>query len=64
MPVAEQIKSTQVKDEFRTCTVCGYDQGFQVSFLRKEGDRVQIVMICPECGARFDVGWQIALPES
>lgn len=63
MPVAEMIKSIQVGGEFRTCTVCGYDQGFHVSFRRDPGKFVRIILICPECGSRFDVDWDISLPE-
>lgn len=62
MAVAEQIKSIQIKDEFRTCPVCGYDQGFQVSFRREAGKTLRVVLICPECGSRFDVNWDITLP--
>lgn len=64
MPVAETIKTIKVDGEFRTCTVCGYDMGFHVSFRKEAGKPARIVLICPECGARFDVGWDTALAES
>ena len=64
MTVAEKVHSIQVSDEFRTCTVCGYDHGFHVSFRKEPNKSVSIVLICPECGARFDVNWDVALPES
>jgi hypothetical protein len=64
MPVAETIKPIKVDDEFRTCTVCGYDMGFHVSFQKGAGDTARIVLICPECGARFDVNWDITLSDS
>ena len=64
MPVAATIKSIELDGEFRTCTVCGYDMGFHVSFQKGAGDSVRIVLICPECGARFDVNWNITLSAS
>ncbi|MBU0517751.1 hypothetical protein KKA00_01210 [bacterium] len=62
MSVAEKIKTVQVQDEFRTCLVCGYDMGFQTSVVRA-GAAVRVILICPECGARFDIGWTVNLPK-
>lgn len=41
-------------DEFRTCLNCGYTRGFHISF-RKEDNGFKIILICPECGASYDI---------
>ncbi len=61
MPVADKITPIDLKDEFRTCPVCGYDQGFHVSFQKKSGLSARVILICPECGARFNAGWDVTL---
>jgi len=61
MSVAEKIKAVQVKDEFRICLVCGHDMGFQTSIVR-DGAQTKVILICPECGARYDIGWTVDLP--
>jgi uncharacterized protein with PIN domain len=58
MRVTQEIKKIKLGEEFRICPQCGYELGFHSSFLREEGD-FKIVFICPECGARYDVGWNI-----
>ncbi len=63
MSVAEKIKPITVESEFRICTVCGYDMGFHVSFQKTAKKKMKLILICPQCGARFDPGWTIDLPE-
>jgi predicted RNA-binding Zn-ribbon protein involved in translation (DUF1610 family) len=46
--------------EFRKCDNCGYESGFHTSFLR-DGEKHIVVLICPECGATYNVGWEIKL---
>jgi hypothetical protein len=46
--------------EFRRCDVCGYDRGFHSSFAKND-EKHSVILICPECGARYDVGWTIEL---
>jgi RNA polymerase subunit RPABC4/transcription elongation factor Spt4 len=41
-----------------TCPVCGYTDGFHVSFNVARGER-QIILICPQCHNRFDPDWTI-----
>jgi len=50
----------KIDEEFSVCDTCGYDRGFHVSFV-KEGGGFQAVLICPECGQRFRVGWATPL---
>jgi hypothetical protein len=55
--VEEEIRRAEAGEEFRVCAACGYERGFHVSFLR-DGADYKIVLICPNCGARYDVGWR------
>ena len=61
MKVSTEIKTIEPEEEFRICPACGYERGFHVSFLKNEAEGTppyRIVLICPNCGARFDVGWK------
>jgi hypothetical protein len=69
MPDLKEIISLPVENELHTCPACGYDRGFHTSFVRTGSNRnspvtsirevFRVILICPECGARYDVGWQI-----
>lgn len=69
MPDLKEIISLPVENELHTCPACGYDRGFHTSFVRAGSNRnspvtsirevFRVILICPECGARYDVGWQI-----
>jgi hypothetical protein len=69
MPDLKEIISFPVENELHTCPACGYDRGFHTSFVRTGPDGNtpvtstreihRVILICPECGARYDVGWQI-----
>jgi uncharacterized Zn finger protein len=58
MKASEEIIKIGLEEEFRICPQCGYELGFHSSFLRAE-EGYRIILICPECGARYDVGWRI-----
>jgi hypothetical protein len=70
MPVQNEITTTNVEGEFRVCPACGYDYGFHTSFLRVDAGKnspvkstrevYRVILICPECGARYDVGWRVS----
>jgi hypothetical protein len=70
MPVQNEITVTNVEGEFRVCPACGYDYGFHTSFLRVDAGKnspvkstrevYRVILICPECGARYDVGWRVS----
>ena len=55
--VDEEIRQVEAGEEFRVCLACGYERGFHVSFLR-DGEEQRIVLICPNCGAMYDVEWR------
>ena len=55
--VSENIRAIDVKEEFRVCPSCEYQRGFHVSFVPDAGNRqLQLVLICPSCGARYEIG--------
>jgi hypothetical protein len=55
--VSEKITRVEVETEFRICQQCGYERGFHASFVPGNGSgSLQIILICPDCGARYDVG--------
>ena len=55
--ISQEIKTIEVQQEFRQCPACDYQRGFHVSFLRKGSEEpLQLVLICPSCGARYDIG--------
>lgn len=58
MKASEEIVKVEIGEEFRICPQCDYELGFHSSFLRAEVG-YRIVLICPECGARYDVGWRM-----
>jgi hypothetical protein len=74
MPVHNEITPCTIEEEFRVCPACGYDYGFHTSFLRATAGKdspvkstrevYRVILICPECGARYDVGWRVSFAGS
>ena len=74
MPDVSEIKNIKIEDEFRICPACGYELGFHTSFLKLHAGKdspvkstrevYQVILLCPECGARYDVGWRVSFTES
>ena len=70
-PDPREIIRLPVQNEFHTCPDCGYDRGFHTSLVSAHANKntpvrstrevYRIILICPECGARYDVGWQVTL---
>ena len=55
--VNKDIRTIDVQEEFRICPNCGYQRGFHVSFIPKEGKKLlRLVLICPSCGSRYEIG--------
>jgi hypothetical protein len=71
MTEPREIISLPVENELHTCPACGYRLGFHTSFVstgtgrdtpvRSTRDLWRVILICPECGARYDVGWRVPL---
>ena len=72
MPVSEEIVTLRPEGDLHFCPACGYDRGFHSSFLDAQSptgslkvrttNRVfRVILVCPNCGARFDIGWRIPL---
>ena len=58
--ISQDIKKVEVQQEFRQCPACDYQRGFHVSFVGSPGQPLQLVLICPSCGARYDIGKTIS----
>ena len=58
----DKIQAIEPKGEIYTCPVCLYKDGFHVSFrINDASGRGEIVLICPSCHHRFDIGWEVSL---
>jgi ribosomal protein S27AE len=75
MPVLHEIKNIKIDDELRVCPECGYEFGFHTSFLKLNAGKnppvikstrevYMVILLCPECGARYDVGWRVSFTET
>jgi len=68
-----EIQIIKIEDELRICPDCGYEYGFHTSFINANANKddpvkstrqlYRVILICPECGARYDVGWKIPAAE-
>lgn len=74
MPVQGEITNLKIGDELHICPACGYEYGFHTSFLTMHAGKdspvkstrevCAVILICPECGARYDVGWRVSFSGS
>jgi hypothetical protein len=75
MPVLREIQNIKIDDEFRVCLACGYEFGFHTTFLKLNAGKnlpvikstrevYRVILLCPECGARYDVGWRVSFTET
>jgi transcription elongation factor Elf1 len=55
--IVKKIQKIKLKDEFRKCPSCNYEYGFHVSFLKNNDNKYEIILICPNCGARYNIEW-------
>ena len=69
MPDLREITSLPVETELHTCPECGYHFGFHTSFVSASPNRDpvkstrdvwRVILVCPDCGARYDVGWRVS----
>jgi len=55
--MTEKIHTIVLEDEFRTCPICDYHDGFHTMLQRdKAKDLVLWLFICPSCHEIFDIG--------
>ena len=75
MAVLHEIKNIKIDDEFRVCPECGYEFGFHTTFLKLNAGEnppaikstrevYRVILLCPECGARYDIGWRVSFTET
>lgn len=57
-----QINRLEPVGEIYTCPICGYTDGFHVSFKVQANNKdAEVLLICPSCHSRFGLGWQVSL---
>jgi hypothetical protein len=58
----DAITGIAPEGDIRKCPVCGYNDGFHVSF-QMEGTSKEgiIILICPNCHKRFEMGWKVSI---
>ena len=49
------IINITMENEFKVCPSCGYKDGFH-SMLKKDGEIIKWLFICPSCHDVFDIG--------
>jgi hypothetical protein len=74
MPEPKEIAILKPTDEIRVCPSCGYTYGFHTSFVsvgagkdrpvKDTREVYRVILICPECGARYDVGWRVSFNDA
>ncbi len=57
--MGKEIQRLKLEGMVDTCPVCGYTDGFHVSF-KVEKDLKAIILICPQCHSRFDPSWDLS----
>ena len=58
----DEIISIKPEGNIRKCPVCGYNDGFHVSFEMEDGSKEgDIILICPNCHQRFRMGWRVRM---
>ena len=73
MPDPGEIRTLKPSDELHICPACGYALGFHTSFVNASANKDnpvkstretwRVILICPECGARYDIGWRVSFAE-
>jgi transcription elongation factor Elf1 len=65
MGANNKVGTIKPEGEIYTCPTCGYTDGFHVSF-KVDGSKrkAEIILICPNCHNRFQLGWNVDLPNT
>jgi len=53
--MAKTIHQVTLKEEFKNCPLCNYQDGFH-SMLQRDGEQLRWLFICPSCHEVFDIG--------
>ena len=54
------IEDLSIGEQLRVCPGCGYLRGFHLSLGQTSSRKgYKIIVVCPNCGARYDIGLQI-----
>ncbi|HLC17310.1 MAG TPA: hypothetical protein VJL89_13910 [Thermodesulfovibrionia bacterium] len=64
MQPEHELKPAKIQPEgtFYRCPSCGYTDGFHVSFhFQENSDKAGIILICPSCHQRLQIGWNISI---
>ncbi len=60
-----EIASIKPEGEIYRCPACGYTDGWHVSFkVGVSGRDAEIILICPNCHNRFQIGWQVSFAQN
>ena len=58
----DDVHTINLGDGLTVCPECGYTNGFHVTFVRQDDNNVKIVLVCPSCSAKFEIGWTASGP--
>jgi transposase-like protein len=53
-----EVNTVEMKETFKVCPSCGYEDGFH-SMFRKEDGITKWLFICPSCHEIFDIGFTV-----
>ena len=60
--MTKKITKIKMKNEFRVCPNCGYEDGFHSMFETTDKDKeYSWKFICPDCHKIFDIGLKVSL---
>ena len=58
----DDVQTIDLGNGLTVCPECDYTNGFHVTFVRQADTTVKIVLVCPSCSAKFEIGWTAAGP--
>jgi len=59
--IGKEIIKVSIDKDFHICQQCRYGLGFHLSFIpSKDSGKFQMILICPSCGARYDMGLMLS----
>lgn len=61
--MAYEVSRISMKDEFKLCPSCGYEDGFH-SMFKRDGELLKWLFVCPACHEIFDIGLTAPEPDN